>query len=301
MSERDFHDFLLEAEGAADDVQAFAQRHLQRGVFSFDSIRPMPPSLDYEYNNFVSDGYDALFGDWTTLTERWMFKEAAAERGFPFPLQSRHQVLACIQALGEFGEQRLELGQRFKANLDQYGFGHADEWMKAHWGCAGDAGETLAQISDTRVRISCTCYGAPPRKLFAALSALHPALDIAVVSINEWGKRGAQFALYRGKVKTLPKISDEEASQRIRPFRREHGMAWYQHIGYPAALLAQIELNEIGRPVFTGAKVSLRLAQDCLDRGESIDGFAARFPGLSAAQVQSLALVQTLSRQQDGG
>lgn len=299
MSDKDFYDFLFEATGSAADLQTFSQRHLARGAFSFNSIRAMPPELDYEFNNFVSDGYDTLFGDWTDLTGRWMFKEAAAERGYPFPLQSREQVLECTKALGEFGEQRLALGRLFKANLDTHGFGHAAEWRTAHWGCSEDVDETIASIeidsiAEPRVRLSCNCYGAPPRPLFVQLSAMHPELRMRVVAVSQSGKHGSQFGLFKGKAQTLPKIAPEQAAEQVQGFRREAGLPWLRHIGYPQALLSQIEMSERGYPVFSGAKVSLRLARDCLRRGESTESFASRFPELSAAQGQCLALLPNL-------
>lgn len=181
-----FYQVTLCIEGSAVALRAFQGQHLPGGTFSYNSAAQMPAELEFEMNNFVEDGYNALFGDWATLSRYWMLKEAAASKGFCFPLEHRAHVVSCIEALGEPGEERLRLGRVYKANLERFGYGHAHEWRKAHWGTEFDIFDVVVE-SGMDLTIRFVSQGPPARKVLELYSAMHPELSFAV-SYHEQGR-----------------------------------------------------------------------------------------------------------------
>ncbi len=188
-----FYEVTLRIEGLAGDVHTFHDQHLADGRFSFNSAVPMPPELEFDMNNFVEDGYNALFGEWRKLSHYWMFKEAAAVRGYSFPLGRREQVVTCIEALGEPGVERLRLGRLYKTNLERFGYGHAQEWRKAHWGTAFDIFDVVIEHQAGLI-IRFVSPGAPGRKIFGLYSKMHSELSLAI-SYQEQGSAGPRKVL----------------------------------------------------------------------------------------------------------
>ncbi len=186
MSQR-FYRAELRVSGDDAALDQFQAHHLAGGSFSFDTVLPTPPELLYDLNNFVEDGYQAQFGDWTQLASRWMFKPHATEAGYPFPLQSREQVLDCLLALGDDGLVRLQLGKLYQSNLERHGFGHAADWRKQHWGGWSDADGVSIECAAEGLTIYFMTAGPPPKKALAAMAKQHPALGFGLEYQDDCG------------------------------------------------------------------------------------------------------------------
>lgn len=288
MSERDFYDSLLEIGGSQPALTRFTETHLARATFSFNSVVPMPLELDFDLNNFVEDGYDALFGNWRNLVERWMFKPAAAERGYPFPLETRDQVLECIAALGEYGDERFRLGRQFKSNLDRHGHGHCSSWRLEKWGIDNDVAEVVVEQTGDCTRIAFETYGAPPKKLFLVVSAANPDLTFELTYLSEWGKRPKRCAFIGGEQRTRPPLTTEACKAVVWGFRRRAGLTWLRRTLVHPELIDLLEMNERGRAMLKGADMALNFALHRAAQGESPEELARRFPKLEARHVEAL-------------
>jgi uncharacterized protein (DUF433 family) len=300
MADRDFYDTLLDIAGPPEVLKRFSTVHLANDVFTFNSIDLMPADLDYEFSNFVEDGYEGLFGDWRNLADRWVFKEAASDRGYPFPLESREQVLDCITALGQCGEEQLRLGRLYKQNLDTYGYGHCLEWRRARWGTELDADELVAEVEPNRIRIAFSTYGAPPMELLRRYATQFPAMAIRVDYLNEWGKRPGAFSLESGKQKRQSTPTAELSKSIVWGFRRSAGLQWLRvTLAYPA-IVDILEMNERGRARFKGAGMALTFALERMAAGEDPDALAKRFPTLETRHVEALKALASCSNRQAG-
>lgn len=291
MSNQNYFDVLIEIDGPASSLDSFALQHLAGGVFSFNSIAPMPVKLDFDMNNFVEDGYNALYGDWQTLTGRWMFKEAAAQHGYPFPLESREQIIECVKALGEHGEKRLALGHLFKSNLDHFGHGHRAQWRKANWGIEGDAGEVVMEVSSSAIRIAFSICGTPPKKALSLFSKPYPDLNFEISCVSESGKRGKKILMKKGKEVGKPVASDEELGNAIWSFRRRAGLQCFARQLGNDVYLQYVEMNERGRLMFKGLGIALEFVLRRLSSGETIDALALKMPELTANHIQVLKAI----------
>ena len=282
------YDVLIETSGPASALDTFFREQLGSGRFSLNSVVEMPAALDLPMNNFVEDGYDALYGDWSKLAGRWMFKEAAAQRGYPFPLASREQVLVCIKALGEDGEMRLQLGRRFHLNRECHGHGHAAPWRKQHWGVELDVDEVVAEAVPDAVRLAFRSGSAVPGKALVQLSKRYADLDIVVAYVNEAGKRGRKFTLKKGRETEKYACSDEVIHDAIIQFRRVAGLQWLAQGDRHPIWAAQVEMNARGRPVFKGTGIAIDFALARLAAGETGEQLRQRFGALTADHIQAL-------------
>ena len=287
-------DILVEVSGAAHALELLRREQFGAGRFSFNTIVPMPAELDLPLNNFVEDGFDALFGDWSRLSARWMLKEAAELRGYPFPLTSRDQVLDCLNALGEDGERRLALGRRFQSNLERHGHGHAAAWRKEYWGVAADVDEVVAEISLDAVSVAFRCDTPFPRKALIQLSKRYPELRMAVSCASETGKRGRKLVLHKGREIEKADTDGGAGWAAIVQFRCGAGLRWLARGEPEHEWISQIEMNGRGRPVFKGASVAVDFALSRLTAGETPEQLRQRFSALTELHLQALKALAAL-------
>lgn len=293
MAQLTIYDTLLELSGSDDALQSFSRRHLANSRFSLDSLDPVPKELKYEMSNLVEDGYDALYGDWTKLSGRQMFKDAAEARGFPFPLESRDQIVECFHAFGEVGEQYFPLGHCFHSNLERYGHGHERTWCEEHWGMDSDVEESLAEILLDVIRIAFSSDGSIPQKTLKLLSLAHPGLTFCVYSLSESGRRGKKFDMKNGKQLKKYSASDEEIRDAIWGFRRDVDFRLLASVSNSAEWIDEIEMSERGGPTLKGTRFSLGFMMYRLSQGETVEHLAGRFPALTEKHIKmirSLAL-----------
>lgn len=284
----DSYDVLISIDGPDAAKRDFWQHHIAAQPWSLNSFVPMPHELDYELNNFVTDGYDALFGDWRALAGYWMFKEAAAQRDYPFPLEAREQVLACIAALGEFGERRLMLGQRFHDNLQRFGHGHALTWQKQHWGIEGDADGLVAHCGPS-LMLSLTTYGVPSPKFLGVISKPHPQLAMRVDAQTQEGRRGKSLLMKAGKIIERFEADDQQIKTRIAAFRSAATIGWLRASTALGECDGYLSVCENGIAWLKDTEIAVGFAMARLRSGEPFEELASRFPQLTPDHGRALA------------
>ncbi|MFZ6643164.1 hypothetical protein ACO0LL_25820 [Undibacterium sp. TC4M20W] len=252
----------------------------------------MPAELNFELNNFVDDGYAALYGDWHTLTGRWMFKDAAASYGYPFPLATQEQVLNCIKSLGEFGETRLSLGELFKSNLDHYGHGHASTWCKQYWGISEDVCDAVIAVADEHTDIIFELSLAMPKKLLSLLSKRYADLQLTASSARQNGKGAKRIVMLNGKELPSQVQTTAAIQASVLQVKSEVQRKYYQYMLGPHQLGDAIEINQYGNPMFSGSEVSVHFIKSRLADGDETEGITSRYTGLTDRHLAAIRLLQ---------
>lgn len=289
-----FNTVLLKINGPTSDLENFKHSCLSEYRFSFNTLIPTPPSLEFDLNNFVEDGYCALYGEWTKLAGRWMFKEAAAEKGFEFPLSTREQVIECTKALGEMGEKRFELGKLFHANIDRYGHGHVDAWRKEHWGVIDDASSVVIRFSDESIDIAFNLADAPPKKLLALFSKPYPTLTFTITYVKENGKGGKSYRLRQGKLAESISLENTDFLVDVKKFRISQTLPWLCLISGNDLLVEQIAVDDGGHPILRGTAISVRFALQRLKSGVSAETLRVRCPEISDEHLKALVILSSV-------
>ena len=286
----EFHT-LLEISGSSADLAAFSEQFSASGVISLELVLPTPEPLRMELNNFVQDGYDALYGEWAGLTGRKMLEECARKRGYRFPLSTREEVIECIADLGDPGTRRLELGRRYKSNLECYGFGEMSSWRKSTWGTEADFYNTFAHVSPAKCCMSISLPGQISVKTLGVLSRPHKNLQFAVSSVDERKTQGKRAVIENGKRSKWQPVSGNEVFSRIAEFRRAAGARWLEWVLGPDDLADAISFDERGLPVLSGTSMAVEFAFSRFRSGESIVSLASRFPELTDRHSEALRLL----------
>ncbi|MFZ6778505.1 hypothetical protein ACO0LD_16910 [Undibacterium sp. Ji83W] len=288
MGNGNFFDVLIEIKGEQADLNTFAQQHFVHRIFSLNSIIKMPESLDFEMNNFVEDGYDALFGNWRKLTGRWMFKEAAKELGYPFPLVSQEQVIKCIKTLGDEGDKRIFYGELFKSNIDQFGYGHAFEWRKKNWGIECDASDVVIDSSSSIINLIFSLCGPPPKKILTLISKSHSSLNFTISYVDETGRRCKKMFIKNGKNTEDEVSSVDELKHLIWNTRKVLVLNWLNKVLGKKTTEENIELSESGRVFINGTKISVDFLIRRVALGDSIESLLLRFSELTPLHMSVL-------------
>lgn len=212
-----FYYVKVQVQGESELLALFQRECLRTGGLDFDSIEPMPLELDFEKTNLLETGYNALYGEWREVARQWMLKEDAGKKGYPFPLESREQVLACLSALDR-SESYLGPGKRFQDNLAKFGHGSRETWREQHWG---------SQHSPDGVKVS-TEIGAVciwfvidkfPIKVMKAMSKKYPQLRFDVSYADDAMRNGRRLNLTNGREGSKEKISKEKLRGFIEEYR----------------------------------------------------------------------------------
>lgn len=288
-----FHDVLIVVEGQTAHLGHFSQLCLAQRVFSFNAILPMPRELDFELNSMVEDACDAMFGQWQNVASRRMFREHAEKHGFPFPLASREQVLACIKEFGEHGEKMFALGALFQANQARFGHGHMHAWRKANWGIECDVEELIVDAQDDSIHIAFSLCGAMPKKILSLVSKTHKDLGFLVFDVSERGRNGKKYRIASGKELEKFAVDDREVSEAIIGLRQRCGIDWINRISGRSDGDRFVEITDSGRAFFKGTQYALRYAVNRLAAGEPVGETMARLPGLPAGSADFLASLMT--------
>lgn len=205
MSDAVFAKLLITGDGKL--LERCREAHFAGGGFDFNSVVPMPLDLNLEEGSAVETGYDALYGDWKEPAKYWTWKEAAASLGYPFPLESREQLLACIRSL-DCAEMYLGPARQFKENVEKYGHGTWYGWCKEHWGTISNAEDPNVAVDPERLIVTFTTASAFPKPIAVALSKKWPESEIRVLYVDEHLRWGRDYRLRNGreahKVKRAP-------------------------------------------------------------------------------------------------
>ena len=189
---------LLRLSGDPVSLASCREAHFGSGLFDFNSVIPVPPELEIEESSAVTTGYDALFGDWTEPAKYWTWKEAAAKLGYPFPLESREQLLACIRSL-DCAEMYLVPARQYQENIEKHGFGSWYGWRKKHWGSKWNAEDSSVEPGADPITVRFTAASSFPKPLVKALSKKWPALEIRVRYADEHLRWGGDYLLKAGR------------------------------------------------------------------------------------------------------
>jgi len=215
----DFVTTLATLTGDAGALADFAAKHLAKNSFDFNTIDPMPPELDIESNSMVETGHAALYGDWRLETGRFMFKEPADAFGFPFPLESREQVIRCLQSF-DCADLYLVPAKTWHENVQKHGHGDWYGWCLEHWGSKWNADEVRFRIAADRIDLSFVTAGAYPKPIMRALSQAYPQIAFHVRSHDEQCRRARDFVLTKGRETKKLKRPPKEVADEIVAFRR---------------------------------------------------------------------------------
>jgi len=214
----DFVTTLVVLTGPPASLADFSAAHLKAGNFDFNTVHPMPPELEIESDSFVETGYAALYGDWTTEAGRWMYKEPAAAFGFPFPLESREQVLRCLESF-DCADLYLVPARTYHDNVIKHGHGDWYGWRMEHWGTKWNADDVRMATSPGAIAFSFVTAGAFPKIVFKTLSQSYPDLAFHVRYFDEHFRWARDFVLVRGKETGKQKRPARDIAAEVDDFR----------------------------------------------------------------------------------
>ena len=196
MSDAVFLKLIL--TGETEVLAQCRESHFAQNTFDFNSVVPMPTELEIEESSAVETGYAALYGDWTEPAGYWTWKEAASNLGYPFPLESREQLLACIQSL-DCAEMYLAPARQYKENVEKYGHGTWYGWCKEHWGTKWNAEDASIYSAPDYLVVRFTAANSFPKPVMVALSKKWPDLELRVLYADEHLRWGRDYSLRNGR------------------------------------------------------------------------------------------------------
>lgn len=188
--------FKLIIKGLPDELDRLWSEFADEG-FSLQKICPVPAELDFENTNLVQTGFAALFGDWESVSRQWMLKEAATKNGYPFPLETREQVVKCLSEVDK-DNLYLKPALTFKDNLESHGFGSREEWRKKYWGIPDEVSVSLFERRSDCIELRFAA-SALPRAALKSLSKKFPGVTFGIDFQSESGKRSGRLTLTAGK------------------------------------------------------------------------------------------------------
>ncbi len=202
-----FNYVKVEIHGDVETLTTFTRESGLPGGFDLNAIDPMPSELDLQKTNLVETGYNAQYGEWQNVARQWMLKELAAEKGYPFPLESRDQVLDCLHAL-DVRDSYLGPGRRFADNLARFGHGSGETWREEHWG---------TRDSPDGVKVSITADGVCiwfvidkfPIKVMKKMSKKYPDLRFDFTYGDDALRNGRGLTLTNGREGAKEKLPKE--------------------------------------------------------------------------------------------
>jgi hypothetical protein len=196
--------------GDSDALAALRSQHLSSGSFDLNTVVPVPEDLNIDESSAPETGYQALYGDWTQPAKAWTWKEAALKLGYPFPLESREQVIACIRSYENPGFY-FDGAEQYKRNHDKYGHFTWYGWCAEHWGTKTNAEECTVKELAGAIEIRFVTAWAFPTPVFAALSRAFPALEFEILSLDEIVGEPDGYVMQNGeRVKTV-QVSKRQA------------------------------------------------------------------------------------------
>ncbi len=214
----DYVTSLIDITGAPARLADFQATHLANGTFDFNTVHPMPPELEIESSSAVETGYAALYGDWREEVGRWMFKEPAKEFGFPFPLESREQVIRCLESF-DCADMYLVPARAYHENVQNYGHGDWYGWCTEHWGTKWNASDVRLLVADEHISLSFVSAGSYPKPILKTLSLSYPELMFHVRYYDEHFRWARDFVLTKGKETQKQKRPPRDVAAEVEAFR----------------------------------------------------------------------------------
>lgn len=191
-----FFYFRLILKGSSIELARF-WREFEGSGFSLNRICPVPSELDFENTNLVKTGFLALFGDWVGVSRQWMLKDVAIKNGYPFPLQTREQVVECLREIDEENVYLLP-AIKFHSNLEKFGFGSREDWRKKYWGISDEVNVSLFEMHSDFIELR-FASSAFPRMAMKKLSNSFPEISFEIDFNSDTGMRKGAFRLKAGR------------------------------------------------------------------------------------------------------
>lgn len=215
-----FYYVEIAVSGDAADITRFAHGALSASGVDFNHFRPMPPELDFGNTNLVDTGFHALHGAWQQVARQWMLKAAAEERGYPFPMENREQVLTCLRSL-DCADAYVVPGERFHRNLQTTGHGSRESWREEYWGSV--QGPEHARFMQQPHAIGIWfLIDRIPAKLFKAMSAMYPDLTFTIRHTDDYRRHGATTVWQKGRQASKVALSADEKKALFEEWTRRH-------------------------------------------------------------------------------
>lgn len=201
-------------QGDSRELGMLREMHFSKGEVDFNTIIPVPEELMIEQSSAPETGYDALYGDWTKPAKAWTWKEAAKKLGHPFPLESREQVIACINAYENPGLY-FDHAKLYKNNNDKHGYFTWYGWCVEHWGTKSNAEEASINNLAEAIEIRFATAWSFPDPIFKVLSQAFPALEFDILTIDEIVEQPERYVLKNGERIRDVRISKRQARKEI--------------------------------------------------------------------------------------
>lgn len=200
--------------GEPSALELLREGHLSNDALDFNSVLPIPGELLLDESSAWETGYDAMFGDWTIPAQAWTWKDAARRLGFPFPLASREQVVACINSYEHPGFY-FDGAVQYKRNIESYGFFSWYGWCEKHWGTKSNAEDVLVKVLGDSIEIRFATAGAFPEPVFVALSKTFPTLAFEVLTVDEATEKPLCFVMQNGVSVPSRTVSKRQARKEL--------------------------------------------------------------------------------------
>lgn len=182
----------LSVSGAETDIAKFKQAYLNHEQkLELNRVIPMPPELDIEEGSVGRNGYDALFGDWKKL-----FQYPAWQAKIPKEaMESREAYVAWMQ---ETDPAALDLGKKYKSNLDQHGHRNWWSWRIENWGTKWEIGsdqQSLVEENDSSLCIMFETAWSPIHPVLIKMGGRFPDLRFDLFYLDEGGGFAGRFTV----------------------------------------------------------------------------------------------------------
>jgi len=204
----------IAVSGDPTSLASFRDQHLSHGAFDFNSIIPTPPELMIEESSAPETGYHALYGDWKIPAKAWTWKAAAGKLGFPFPLESRDQVIACINSYENPGFY-FDGAEQYKMNMEKHGCFTWYGWCEKHWGTKSNAEDAAVNDNGQLIEIRFASAYAFPAPVFKALSEAFPSLEFDILTLDEVDEKPEGYVLQNGRRVRESKVSKRQAKKAL--------------------------------------------------------------------------------------
>lgn len=202
-------------QGDAGALSDLRKTHLADHLIDFNTVSPVPVELMIEQSSAPETGYDALYGDWTSPAKAWTWKEAAQKLGYPFPLESREQVIACIRSSANPGFY-FDGADQYKRNHDKYGHCTWYGWCPQHWGTKTNAEEVSVNDIGDAIEMRFATAWAFPAPVFTTLSKAFPQLEFEVLTMDEVTEEPERYILQNGiRTRDIP-VTKRQARKEFR-------------------------------------------------------------------------------------
>lgn len=179
---------LFVRQGDPEALRPFIRWDEDSVTFDFNTLIPMPKSLDIEAGRKGEDGYAALFGNWTNVS---VFDEHRERLTF----KSRADLIAHLQANSP---DVLTLGQAYHDNLAAHGAKHSYEWSVKHWGTKWNSYSLHFPHDDLSEMVFDTAWSVP-EPVFHDLAKRLPEHEIEIFSFDEGHGFCAETCIEQGE------------------------------------------------------------------------------------------------------